>query len=1071
VNNAKNRKKKKKESIAAKIFKGLISAIVIIIIAFAVIGTVYVYGIVKDMPRYKDLDFVASLKVMSTMYDDQGTPMKNIYLPEGQRILATYDQVPQDLIDALVAIEDKTFWTHKGFNIIRIGGAILESWRGGGGISGTSTITQQLARNIWLIDERDERTAERKIKEAFYARELEKNLTKEEILMAYLNTIALGNHSYGILAAAENYYGKRLEDLDLLECAALAALPKAPSEYSMIQTVTPGDVESDDNRILLAGSQYTYLYNDKIEPRLKLVLSEMYDQGYISKGKFDLVLKQQIRHRLHPKELEADSNADFFVSYAIDCLADDLLKHDPGLLSRDEAIQKIYSGGLDIYTTFNQRAQDIATEEFENPENFPKPDFRDLDQNGNLLDDSKAKILLFKYEYMFEERGDGPWFHLMYSEDETKTDYMLRADGSMVIFGGAAKRLGIYQTNGPGGPDINLEFKDYYSTPDGVMYITKGGYIEIPVEFKSVDGDGNLILSREYMRSPDNIFTKDEEGELWIGPKHFTLRQEVLQPQSAFILIDHRTGQVKAMVGGRGIKGQFQFNRTLAPRPPGSTIKPIGVYGPALEMSANGEMVGGSIPTYGNYWSPLSIIIDEEMKYKDKVWPRNWYPGFRGPTTLRKSIEDSMNINAVKVLLAVGDQRSVTFLKKLGITTLVEEGGISDLAPGALALGGMTKGLTPLEIASAYGTFSNSGVHVAPITYTLVRDKHGNVLLDGTPESTQAMDPGAAFIMNDMLRTTVSNGIATNARVAGTQIAGKTGTTSDYYDAWFVGNTPKYSASVWIGCDIAVRLTAGSAAAAKLFSTVMTRIIEGEDQGEYPPQPENVVSATVSTKPSSNPEKAKTYTDYFIVGTVPQYIDLGVEELEICSETGYLATPWCPVTELKEYSTIKQVSEDEDYENTGPPEFYCHMHNLDPQSFPPNPYEEFNSNFGKAEVPVLVGLTIEEALDLLTGINLRLGDIFTNPGAFTPKPGDLIISQNPPPGAYINEGATINITVEEAPAPPPPPVVPPVVPPVNPGPGNQSTITGQAAAVMAHRLNPVLFSVVYYIGQAFTVAS
>jgi len=264
--------------------------------------------------------------------------------------------------------------------------------------------------------------------------------------MAYLNTIALGNHSYGILAAAENYYGKRLEDLDLIECAALAALPKAPSEYAMIRTVMPGDVEPYDRRILLAGTQYVYLYNDNIEPRLKLILSEMYDQGYLTSERYENALKQNIRSRLHPRELEADSNADFFVSYAIDRIADDLLKNDPLLLSRDEAMQKIYSGGLDIYTTFNQRAQDIATEEFENAENFPKAQFTDIDSNGSLLDDSKSNILLFKYEYMFEERYDGPWFHLYYDEDPAKSDYMWREDGSMVIFAGPKQRLGVYQT-------------------------------------------------------------------------------------------------------------------------------------------------------------------------------------------------------------------------------------------------------------------------------------------------------------------------------------------------------------------------------------------------------------------------------------------------------------------------------------------------------------------------------------------------------------------------------------------------------------------------------------------------
>ncbi|MCL1895196.1 MAG: transglycosylase domain-containing protein, partial [Clostridiales bacterium] len=668
----KGRRKKKKQSLAAKIVKWVVSAIVILIIAVAVVGVVYVYGIVKDMPRYTTADLEASLMVMSTMYDDQGQPLKNIYLAEGRRTLATYQEMPEDFVNALVAIEDKTFWTHKGFNIIRIAGAIVESAQGGGSISGTSTITQQLARNIWMFDERTERSAERKIKEAFYARELEQNLSKEEILSAYLNTIALGNHSYGIAAAAENYYGKNLKDLDLIECAALAALPKAPSEYAMIITVTPGEVAPDDPRILLSGVQYTYLYNENIEPRLKLVLSEMFEQGYITEKEYNAALNDNIRRHLHPKELEVDSNADFFVSYAIDQIAEDLLRYDPAIESYDEAMQKIYGGGLDIYTTFNHRAQDIAMEEFGDPENFPYAQLTDVDRLGNLIDDYKS-IVLFAEDYMFVTREDeSQWIHLVSDGDaepyawcgdpnvEENRDYMWRDDGSMVIFSGPTKRFGIYNTEGAGGRDINLEIKDFYTKPEGVLYMTKGGYINIPTEYKGMDDKNNLILSKKYFDSPECIFTIDEENEVWINVRNISLRQEVLQPQAAFVLVDHTNGQLKAMVGGRDIKGQFQYNRTISPRQPGSTIKPIGVYGPAIEMSANGERTGVDMPTFGPYWSPLSIILDEEMEYQGRRWPKNWYNSFRGPLTMRNSIEQSVNINAVKVQLAIGDERSIT---------------------------------------------------------------------------------------------------------------------------------------------------------------------------------------------------------------------------------------------------------------------------------------------------------------------------------------------------------------------------------------------------------------------------
>jgi penicillin-binding protein 1A len=587
----------------------------------------------------------------------------------------------------------------------------------------------------------------------------------------------------------------------------------------------------------------------------------------------------------------------------------------------------------------------------------------------------------------------------------------------MTIF--KAHKLGIYSTNSDaGGADISLEFRDFYRVheDDGFLYMTKGGYIPIPKEYKSSDADGNLILSAAFFTSEHNVFETDENGGLWIGPAHYTLRQEILQPQSAFVLIDHTNGQLKAMVGGRGeITGQMNYNRAISPRQPGSTMKPLGVYGPALEMSANKEPVGGDVTTYGPYWSPVSIIIDEEITYQGEVWPKNWYNSFRGPMTMRKAVEQSVNVTAVKVQLAIGNQRSINFLKKLGITTLVESGNSNDLAPGALALGGMTKGLMPLEIASAYGTFANAGVRVAPTTYTVIKNKQGEVLLEAAPERTQAMDPGTAFIMNDILRTTISNGIASAASVKGTQVAGKTGTADSNFDAWFVGNTPKYSSAIWIGGDVSVRMSQGSAAASKLFSKIMTRIIEGEEQGEYPPKPDNVVQATVQTGMTNDPELPASYTDYFIVGTVPEMVDFGIIELDVCGESGYLATPWCENHGPQKFSTAKP-KEGEEYHGQAAPEFYCQLHNLDPAAFPPNPYEVFNSDFGKSTVPDLRNLSYTDAVAELNARRLVIGEKFVADG-WSAIPADTVIDQNPAPGGKLPWNSVINVTVSKGPDP------------------------------------------------------
>ncbi|MDR3365020.1 MAG: transglycosylase domain-containing protein [Clostridiales Family XIII bacterium] len=953
-------RKKKKIGIAGTIVRVFFAAVAVCILIGGYYCYNYFYGFVKDMPVHDPTQIEASLKVMSTIYDDEGNEMKDIYLADARRELVTYEQLPRDLIDAMVAVEDKTFWRHKGFNITRIIGALRESYLGGGDISGTSTITQQLARNIWLAETRSEYTLERKVKEAVLARELERNLTKEEILTNYMNTIALGNHSYGVAAAARLYFDKDLSELDLLECAALAALPQSPSKYSMITTAQPGEVTAGNPDILLSTDEYIFLYNEDALPRIRLVLDLMYEQGYLTQGEYTRAINGNIRSRLHPQPLQVGGNSSFFIGWLIDDVAEDLMIAYPDEFSdTDAALQMIYSGGLEIHSTFNQRIQDVVTEEFEDPKNYPLANLA-RDRNGNAVDN--GAIILFDYNNMFvnfesaegddvaedtgEDTGEDaeaskedaagigdPWFFL------NEEDFEMLPNGGMRIFAGVDKRLGIYKTSGDWGEDISVEFKDFFTKPPGTFYIVKGGIVNIPSEYKSTDAQGNLILSPALFTGTDNIFLFEPfedggiaengaAGNYWIGPDHFKLAQPVVQPQGATAVLEHHTGQVKAMVGGRGIEGQMQYNRALSPRQPGSTMKPLGTYGAALEKTAEGIPVSYPEESFGEWWTAASVIEDEALEYGGRVWPKNWYGGYRGPQTMRKSIEQSINVNAVRVQLAVGNKRSVDFLKKLGITTVVETGDINDLNPAALALGGMTLGLKPLESASAYGTFANAGIHVDPIGYTKVMFRDGSVLLDGTPRETQAMDPGAAFIMNDMLRTAISQGIASRASVKGVPVAGKTGTTSENLDAWFVGNTPKYSAAVWLGNDVSIQMSQGSAAAAYLFSKMMARICEGEEPGEYPEMPANVEKGSV-----------EGISDYFIIGTKPESLMYG--DL-ICIDSGYLATPLCTNTERRRVrplngSTAGMTDEEIAAMAAGAPVWYCPLHNDDPGEYPVDP--------------------------------------------------------------------------------------------------------------------------------------
>ncbi|MDR3225311.1 MAG: transglycosylase domain-containing protein [Clostridiales Family XIII bacterium] len=902
------------------VLKSVVTVLFILILVALATGVLFVYGAIKDITPPNPKDIEADLKVSSTMYDSGGKVIKNLYLGDGQREMASYDQLPSNLTNAFVAIEDKTFWEHHGFNFVRIVGAVRDSVFNNTDVSGTSTISQQLARNIWLTDTKSVRSYKRKIQEAYYAVQLENNLSKEEILTDYLNTISLGYHSLGVSAAAKNYFNKKVEDLDLVECAALASLPKSPTNLAMITTKDKGAVEKDDPRLLLNGKMYDYLYNDAVVSRVELVLGNMLDQGLITQSEHDAAVAEDLREHLRPTEIIGDAEAAFFADWAIDNVAENLAKeYSDKFKSKEEAREYIYIRGLEIHSTFNRKVQKIASDEMNDPDNYPGVANVKKDDAGNILDE-KGNIMLFKYSNIFGSKGK-----FTFGGEEAE----MNADGSLTIYKG--KRVNLYETQVDGNPDVSIEFKDMYTQDDnGRIYMINGGVINIPQGFKTMDGDGNCRVSAKFFQEyPDEI----QVGEKIVVPKtSYTLKQKVIQPQGATVILDHRTGRVYAMVGGRGVTGEMNFNRTLEPRQPGSSMKPLGAYGPAIQMSADKEQIEDGEKSFGKYWSPLSIIVDEEFKYKGKVWPKNWYSGYKGPTTLRKSVEQSMNVNAVKVQLNVGADRSVDFLHKLGISTLVEDGNVNDLNPSALALGGMTNGAKPIEMASAYGVFANGGVRAEPISYTEVLDRNGNVVLDGSTEKIEAMDEGTAFIMNDILRTTVSHGIAGAAGVSGVPVAGKTGTTTDNFDAWFVGNTPKLSMAVWLGNDVNIELDEGSSAAARLWSRIMTKVMDGRALGEYPEAPDNVVKASVSGM-----------SDYFIKGTKPSYISTAKKTVKICEDSGFLATPWCPHTESKSYSSLN--GGDDNASSGSPPKYYCNLHNTKPGKYPIDPDKKINKEF------------------------------------------------------------------------------------------------------------------------------
>lgn len=328
-------------------------------------------------------DIYSMLSQRSTMYDSEGNEIENLYFSEGNRTILEYDEIPEDMVNAIVSIEDKKFWKHSGFNYIRLVGAVKDSIFGGGQISGTSTVTQQLARNVYLSDIKSQRSMSRKITEAYYTIILEKNLSKKQIMEAYLNTISLGFNSYGIEAASQAYFSKDAKDLDTLECASLAALPKSPTSYALVQAIYDGSNPSG-LPVISSTDSVTYLYNGEIsKDRRDAVLKNMAEEGYISDSARDDALNDDLQNHIKVGVSDSADESSYFTDYAIDQLTDDIVSEYG--ISRADARDMIYTNGLKIYTTMDSDIQNIVEDEFAKDSNYSGIRSVQKDKNNNIL--------------------------------------------------------------------------------------------------------------------------------------------------------------------------------------------------------------------------------------------------------------------------------------------------------------------------------------------------------------------------------------------------------------------------------------------------------------------------------------------------------------------------------------------------------------------------------------------------------------------------------------------------------------------------------------------------------------
>lgn len=998
------KKKKKKRSFWRILWKVILWLILIFGCAVVAAGIVVgskVMDIIKDTPEINPDNIYELLGEHSVILDKDGNFLENIYSGDALRTNIEYNELPKNLVNAFVSIEDKTFFEHHGFNYIRLAGAVVDKLTGKSErIGGTSTITQQLARNLYLSDVKSERSTERKIREAYYTVVLENSLSKEQILEAYLNTIYLGYNSNGVAAAAEAYFNKDVQDLNILECATLASLPQSPNKYAPMKRVSVASVSDPDSLdIISKDDEWIIYFNGAAKDRTNLVLRFMHEQGRITDAEYNAAKADSIRNYINPGT-SATSYSKY--SYFVDYVKDQVLKDLQNFMgySSEEASKLLYSGGLTIHSTLDTQIQDILEGVYSNPDNFPDVGTLRLDKQKNLLYHTGDKILLYAKENMFNADGN-----FVLKPDE----FTWKDNGDLVIYKG--HRLNIYNTTVGDHTDYSIEFKGFYEIEDKRFYSYSGGAISVPAAYKTRDEDGNVVISKDFFASNSNGFVKSTDGTITIDSNHFSLTKRVLQPQSAMTIMDYTTSQLVAMIGGRGIEGKLLYNRATSTRQPGSSIKPIAVYSTALQAGVDG---------LGPFTAAMPID-DAPIKLGNSYWPKNWYKGYTGMTNMRHAVEQSINACAVQLYMQLDPMMCIRQLQNMGVTSLVTSGGVNDVNASALALGGMSRGISPLEMTGAYGTFGNYGTYTEPCCYTQITNRRGDVVIDKKPITNKVLDEATASLMTDILRTTVTNGLAKDAKLKASESAGKTGTTSEKYDIWFCGLTPRYSAAVWIGNDVNIPLKQGSSSAVKVWKMVMDDVqslySEGYDKFEMKGE---FVKLTVDRHSGKlpGPFTSGTITELFIAGTEPTEVDDSHKVVNVCAETGYLATPYCSSV-IQKVATVRpggsswesivgssggsvSALPDAKYDV---PEFYCPKHNPDTSSYPVPPSGSQEALYNPNDV---------------------VKDPESDPGAVVePKPEDVIPPTDDPLPEDPNEGLDpiIPNTPEVPIAPENPPVI------------------------------------------------
>ncbi len=760
--------------------------------------TIAALFVLPTLPSISEID-ENRLKVPLRVYTADGQLLAEF--GDEKRIPVKIDDVPELVVQSILAAEDHAFLYHRGVDFQGILRAVVANLRSGAHSQGGSTITMQVARNYFLSPEK---TYTRKVKEVLLAFKLERELTKKQILELYVNKIFLGNRAYGFAAAAQIYYGKSLSELTLPETAMLAGLPKAPSRDNPLA--------NPDNAL----------------ERRDYVLRQMNKLGYVNNTALEQALKAPLTASKHAVRYDVEA------SYIAEMVRQELFK------TYDE---KAYGGGFDVYTTIDSRHQKAANRAL---------------RRGAM-----------EYERRHGYRGAAAHMAWRGTPDHDRLDDVLK---DYHVIGGLVAGV-VTKTD---------EKSATVYTQDGTT---------VTVEWPGLSWARHYIDENTVGPSPksaadvvklgDIVYLENREAETGENPiAEGWWLAHVPQVGSAIVAMRPHDGAIVALAGGFDFYSSG-FNRVIqAERQPGSSMKPF-LWAAALDKGYTAATTVSGAP----------LVIEGETIEDDWV-PEDYTKKFYGPTRLRKALALSLNLVSVRLIRAIGTTYAFDYD--------VEHFGFDPAKlprNQTLALG--TASATPLQMATAFAVFANGGFLVEPYFITRIEGADHRVLYRASPTlacdscvpktaaksnksgddanpapraAPRKLSPDIAFLMTSMMQDVIRAGTGQAAQVLNRKdLAGKTGTTNDYRDAWFSGFNSDLVATAWVGFDQNTSLGRGEAGGRTALPIWIDYMREAlKDLAEKPLHPPaNIVKILVNTETGKPTEASdpRAMEEFFVKGT------------------------------------------------------------------------------------------------------------------------------------------------------------------------------------------------------------